>query len=341
MRSFNFSFKNIFSLLFTLILILSLSGCGNSKEKKIGFLYSSDVTARYNIESQHFKDRAEELGAEVIVDHANNNEAVQYEKALEMMEQEIDLLAIIAVNVNTAENIVKEAKARDIPVLAYNRLIPDSELEVYISGNNDQLGKDMAGFVIEKRPQGNYVIQNGDKFDRNAVELMTSIEKTLEPHIKSGRVNILYKTFVEAWDADHAAYELDQILSSAPQKVDAVIAGFDGMAVACIDVLKEYGLAGDVIITGQDAQVESCRRIVEGTQHLTMYHPLKDIAYKAAEVAIDIVNGNNLEKNYDISYTDNGLKEVPTVQISSIPVTRENIDEVLIESGFYDRSDIY
>lgn len=341
MGSTNFCFKNIFSLFFVLILIPALSGCGNSKEKKIGFLYSSDITVRYNIESQHFKERIEELGAELILDHADNNEALQYEKALEMMEQDIDLLTLIAVNVNTADNIIKEAKARDIPVMAYNRLIPDSDLEVYISGNNDQLGKDMAGFVVENRPQGNYVILNGDKFDRNAVELMASIEKTLKPHVQSGRINILYKTYVEAWNGDHAAFELDQILASTPQDVDAVIAGFDGMAVSCIDVLNKYGLAGDVIVTGQDAELESCRRIVEGTQHITMYHPLKDIAYKAAEVAMDIVNGKDLKKNYDISYTNNGFKEVPTVQINSIPVTKENIDEVLIESGFYKRSQIY
>lgn len=336
-----YSTFKILPLFIILILIFGLLGCGKSDQKKIGFLYSSDVTIRFNKESKFFKERAEELGAEVEVAHARDNDALQYDIALEMMENDIDLLALIAVNVNTAENIVKEATARDIPVLAYNRLISNCELDIFISGNNEQLGQDMAGYVVDQKPRGNYVILNGDQFDRNAVELMESIDKTLEPHIEAGRINILYKTYVEGWNPDHAAYELDQVLAATPEPIDAVISCFDGMGVACIEVLEKYGLDGDVIVTGQDAQLESCRRIVEGTQHITMYHPLQEIAYTAAEVAIDMVNGKDLESKYEISYTNNGLIDVPTVQISSIPVTRENLDEVLIESGFYERAQIY
>jgi D-xylose transport system substrate-binding protein len=323
------------------ILTFSLNGCKNGGQKTIGFLYSSDVTIRFNKESQFFKEKAEELGAKVIVDNANDNDALQYQKAIEMMDEGIDFLALIAVNINTAENIVKEAKARDIPVMAYNRLISNSDLDVYISGNNEQLGVDMAGYAISQKPVGNYVILNGDRFDRNAVELMESIEKTLKPHIEAGKINVLYKTYIENWNPEHAAFELDQFLRAQPKPIDALISCFDGMSVACIEVLEKYNLDGKVIVTGQDAQVESCRRIIEGTQHITMYHPLKEIAYKAAEVAVDIIEGKNLEDNYNISFSNNGLKEVPTIKINSIPVTKENIDEVLIESGFYERSEIY
>ncbi|SFE95840.1 substrate-binding domain-containing protein [Thermophagus xiamenensis] len=323
------------------LLMITLSGCGKKDKIKIGFLYNSEVTFRFFLEGNFFKEHAEALGAQVILDHANNNDALQYDKAIEMMDQDIDLLVLVAVNINTAENIVKEAKAQNIPVMAYNRLISNCDLDIYISGNNDQLGKDLIGYVIKQKPKGNYIILNGDRFDRNAVELMTSIDKTLKPHIESGNINVLYKTYIENWNPEHAAFELDQILSVYPQSVDAVISCFDGMSVSCVDVLKKYGLDGKVIVTGQDAQIESCRRIVEGTQHLTLYHPLKDIAYKAAEVAIDIVNGVKLEKKYNITYVNNGFEDVPTVQINSIPVTKENIDEVLIESGFYKREEIY
>ncbi len=331
----------IFSISLFLILLIGLSGCKNQEQKKIGFLYSSNITIRFNKESSFFKERAEELGAEVIVDHANDNDALQYQKAIEMMDEGIDMLVIIAVNINTAENIVKEAKARDIPVMAYNRLIANADQDIYISGNNEQLGKDMAGYAISQRPEGNYIILNGDRFDRNAVELMASLEKTLQPHIDADKINILYKTYIENWNPDHAGYELDQFIRANPEPIDAIISCFDGMSVACIEVLEKYDLDGKVIVTGQDAQVESCRRIVEGTQHMTMYHPLQDIAFTAAEVAMDILNNENLEKKYDITYANNGLKDIPTIQISSIPVTRENIDEVLIESGFYTREEIY
>lgn len=333
--------KRISAPFLFLILLITLGGCDNSDQKKIGFLYSSDVTIRFNKESEFFKERAEELGAEVIVDHANDNAAVQYEKAIEMMENGIDFLTLIAVNVNTAENIVKEAKARDIPVMAYNRLISNSDVDLYISGDNEHLGNEMAGYALEQKPEGNYVILNGDRFDRNAVELMASINETLEPHIESGDINVLYRTYIENWSPEHAGYEFEQFMAANPKPIDAVIACFDGMSVATIEVLEEYGLAGDVIVTGQDANIESCRKIVEGTQHITMYHPLEKIGNTAAEVAIDFLNGVDLEKKYDVTYANNGFKDVPTIQIPSIPVTKENIDEVLIESGFYDRSQIY
>ena len=333
--------SRIISASLFLILITALSGCGNGDEIKMSFLYSSDVTIRFNKESNFFEEKAEELGADVIVDHAEDNAALQYEKAIEMMEKDIDLLALIAVNVNTAENIVKEAKARDIKVMAYNRLISNCDLDAFISGDNDQLGNEMAGYVLEHQPQGNYVILNGDKFDRNAVELMASIDETLEPHIESGDVNILYKTYIQNWSPQHAGYELNQLMAANPKQLDAVIACFDGMGVAAIEVLEKYGRAGDVIVTGQDADMESCRKIVEGTQHITMYHPLEKIASRAAELAIDIAKGEDIEDKYDISYVSNGFKDVPTLKIPSIPVTKDNIDEVLIESGFYDRSEIY
>ncbi|WP_010664299.1 substrate-binding domain-containing protein [Marinilabilia salmonicolor] len=336
--------KLITSILsFTLLVVLftALPSCKKSEGKKIGFLYSSNVTIRFNKESQFFKERAKELGVNVVIDHAGDNDAVQYEKAIQMMEDGIDLLTLIAVNINTAENIVKEAKARDIPVIAYNRLIANSDLDVYISGNNDELGKDMVGYALKQKPSGNYVILNGDRFDKNAVELMESIDETLQPHIDAGKINILYKTFIESWNPVNAAHELEQLMKANPEPIDAIVSCFDGMSVGCIEVLEKYDLAGKVIITGQDAQLESCRRIVEGTQHMTMYHPLKQIAYKAADVAVDILNGEKLDKTHEITYSNNGFKDVPTVQISSIPVTKENIDKVLIESGFYKREEIY
>ncbi|NLX73443.1 MAG: sugar ABC transporter substrate-binding protein, partial [Bacteroidales bacterium] len=97
---------------------------------------------------------------------------------------------------------------------------------------------------------------------------------------------------------------------------------------------------GKVIITGQDAQIESVRDIAAGKQHITMYHPFKEIGYTAAEVAIALIKGERLD-DFNVVYTDNGLKEVPTVQINSIPVTRDNLDLVLIEGGVYTRDEVY
>ncbi len=330
-------YKGLITILTTFTILLS--GCTNEKKIKVGFLYTSDVTARYVKESLFFKERANQLGAEVIIEHADGKEALQYEKAVSMLDAGVDALAIISVNANTVAAIVREAHDRGVPVLGYNRLIPNCDLDLFLSGNNDRLGKAMVDEVLKIKPSGNFIILGGAKDDRNGLELQQSLEKYLEPVIQSGKVKILYKTFVEDWNPDYAAYELKQVLSFTGEKPDAIIAGFDGIADGCIKVLEEYGYA-DVAITGQDAELKAIKNIIAGKQTMTVFHPLKTNAYTGAELTIDLAKGKLPEKSR-LSYVNNGMIDVPTIKIESITITRDNIDEVLIEGGFYTKEEVY
>jgi D-xylose transport system substrate-binding protein len=334
--------KASFILIFLMAFAFSglFSACSSKEDIKIGFLFSSDITYRFVVESNYFAERARQLGAEVIIDQADNNAAVQYQKAMEMKAQGVDMLVLIYINEITANAIVRDFKVDGVPVMAYNRLIPNSDLDVYISGNNQRLGEEMAGYALDRVPNGNYMLFGGDKFDRNAVELQASIDSMLAPSIANGQVKILYKTFTENWDGVNAAFELKQFLDNSAVHPDVILSCFDGMSHEMIGVLKEWDLNGKVIITGQDAQLESVQDIAAGQQHMTMYHPFKEIAYTAAEVAVAIINGDKLD-DFDVVYTDNGLKQVPTVQIASIPVTRENLDKVLIDGGMFKRDEVY
>ena len=330
-------YKGLITLL--TIITITFSGCSNNKKLKLGFLYTSDVTERYVKESNFFKERAEQLGADVIIEHADGKEALQYEKAISMLDAGIDALSLISVNANTAAAIVREAHDRGVPVLAYNRLIPNCELDLFLSGNNERLGKAMVDEVLKVKPTGNFIILGGAKDDRNGLELQQSLEKYLDPVIQSGKVKILYKTFIEDWNIDHAAYELKQVLSLTGEKPDAIFAGFDGIADGCIKVLEEYGYT-DVAITGQDAELRAIKNILADKQTMTVFHPLKTNAYTGAELAIDLANGKLPEKSR-LSYVNNGMVDVPSIKIESITITKDNIDEVLIESGFYTKEEIY
>ncbi|MCA1744662.1 MAG: substrate-binding domain-containing protein [Bacteroidales bacterium] len=334
--------KDSFILVLLVVFAISalFSACSSKEDMKIGFLFSSDITYRFVVESNFFAERARELGAEVIIDQANDNAALQYQKAIEMKEQGIDMLVLIYINEITANAIVRDFKVDGIPVMAYNRLIPNSDLDMYIAGNNKSLGEEMAGYALSKVPHGNYMLFGGDKFDRNAVELQASIDSMLAPSVADGRINILYKTFTENWDGRNAAFELKQFLNNSTTHPDAIISCFDGMSHEMIGVLEEWELDGKVIMTGQDAQLESVRDIATDQQHMSMYHPFKQLAYTAAEVAVAMLNGDNL-KEFDVVSTDNGFKQVPTVQINSVVVTRENLDEILIDGGVFKRSEVY
>lgn len=322
-----------------LILFCTLS-CTNKNEVKLGFLYTSETMYRFFKEGEFFEERAKQLGAEVIVKHGDNNDALQYQIAMEMIDEGIDVLVLVAVNNNTANAIVRDAKDKGVMVIANNRMIPNSELDWFVAGTNKQLGVDLATFAIKNKPSGNYILFGGDRFDKNAEEIQAAMDSILAPQIKSGQINILYRTFIENWDGDNAAFELNQIISSLPEKPDVLLTSNDGMAEGAIKVLEQYGLAGKVLVTGQDCQLQTCKNIIAGKHNISLYHPLKEIGYKTAELAVDMARGENLKK-HKTSMTNNGLKEVPTLNINSIPVTIENIDKVLIEGGAYTREQIY
>jgi D-xylose transport system substrate-binding protein len=324
-------------LVFTSVL---LSGCHQKKELKIGFLYPSKDIVRYYKECNYFKNYAENEGVEVIVKDASNDESLQLAQAKELISQGVNALVVIAVNVNTAVGIVRESNENDIPIMAYNRMIENSDLDFFVGSNSDLIGKVMVDAVIKEKPRGNFVILGGDKFDKNGEDLQVAIKKYLKPHIENGNVNIVYETFIEQWSSEVAAFEMEKVVDLYGVDIDAVFAGFDGMADGVINVLKKHSMEGKVAVTGQDAEIRGCKNIINGMQTVTVFHPLKKGASKAAEIAIKLVKGESVD-DYKNSSEFNGLKDVSTYRVNSVAVTKDNIDEVLISSGFYKKEELY
>lgn len=331
--------KQVINLIIILVAIFTV-GCKQKEQLTIGFLYPSEVTVRYNKESSFFKDYCATQGVKVIIKTASDDESIQIELANEMIEQKVDALVIIAANINTAGAIVRNAHAEGIPVMAYNRMIKNSDVDFFVASNNDIIGKAMVDAVLKEKPSGNFVILGGDKFDKNGEELQVAVKKYLKPKVDNKKVNIVYETFIEKWDRNIAAFEMEKVLQLNGDNIDAVIAGYDGMASSVIEVLQNYGLAGSVAVTGQDAELEACKNVIAGYQTVTIFHPLKSIAEKGAEIAIEMAKGKNLD-NFVNSADFNGLKEVPTHRVNSIPVNKNNIEEVLVGSGFYTKKELF
>jgi len=325
--------------LFLSVLFIS-PGCTNKKNLKIAFLYPSKTIERFRKESEFFKAYAEKQGIEVIIKDSEVDETLQKAQASEIIEQGVDAIVIIAVNVNTGAAIVREAKENDVKVLAYNRMITNSDVDFFVASSNDQIGKSMVDAVIKEKKGGNFVILGGDKFDKNGLDLQNAIKKHLKPYVDKGDVNIVYESFIEQWSDEIARFEMQKVISLYGTDIDAVISGFDGMSEAAIEVLEKYDLAGKVAVTGQDAELRGCRNIVKGYQTMTLYHPLKTIAESAAEIAIELAKGKNL-KEFVNSTENNGYKDVPTHRVNSIIITKDNIDKELIDTGIYTSEEVY
>ncbi|WP_185969069.1 substrate-binding domain-containing protein [Carboxylicivirga sp. M1479] len=326
----------------TVIVLIIFNACQSDEAIKLGFLYSTSNTERYVKEAGFFKEYVENNGAQVLVEHGEGDEAIQYQKAIAMFDEGIDGLALIAVNANTAAAIVREGKERGVKVIAHNRLVTNCDLDFFVSGDNTAIGKMMVDEIIKAKPSGTAVILGGDKYDRNAVGMGIAINEYLKPHIQSGNIEVLYETYIEDWSIDNAAFELDQVISNTGEVPDIIFAGYDGMAQGCIQVLEKHGVEKPVYITGQDATLEGVRNIVAGKQQMTAYHPSKETAYKSAEVLMMLVNNDSGLKSMHSGFVNNGQKDVPNVRVSSIAITKDNIDKVLIqETASYTRDEVY
>ncbi len=332
--------KNLGLVLFILLAIVSITGCKQEEGLKIAFLYPAEEWVRFNKEAHFFKDYAEKNGVEVILETADNDESIQIQRANELFEKGIDALVLIAVNVNTAAAIVRNAHDADVPVMAYNRMIQNSEVDFFVASSNDLIGKLMVDALIKEKPNGNYVLLGGDLFDKNGEQLQRAVKKYLDPHIKNGSVNLVYETFIEKWSGEVAAFEMEKVISLYGDDIDAVIAGYDGMSGSVIEVLKKYNLAGKVAVTGQDAEINACKDILNGYQTMTVFHPLKTIAEKGAEIAIEMAKGKKLD-DYKNSSDFNGTYDIPTHRVNSIMVTKDNMEEVLVKSGFYKKEQLF
>lgn len=269
---------------------------------------------------------------------ANNDDALQIEQGMKALDNGAAMLIISCVNGNTIAPLVREATGRGVPVIAFNRLINNVDYDLYFTGNNADNGRLFAESVLKAKPFGKYVILAGDRFDKNGVEQRMAIDSILKPHIANGDVKLVYETYIENWEKRIAEYEIEQVIQTVPD-IDVVIAGSDPIADGVINVLKKYGLAGKVLVTGQDADLSAAQSINNGNQYMTIYHPHKVLGYKVAELAIELLKGKE-GKDFADSYTYNGLTKIPTIQVKSVLVTKETIEKELIATKEYTWNEI-
>lgn len=314
------------------------NGDGKKEGLKIGLSVSDLTLERWQHDRDFFVEKAKELGADVLVQSANGDEAKQLSQIQNMLSQNIDVLVIIAINSDSLSTVVDQAKAEGIPVLAYDRLINNSEIDAYVSFDNVKVGEMQAQTLVKKVPKGNYFLMGGSPTDNNAKMFRQGQMNIIQPLVDKGDIKIVGDQWVKNWDANEALKIMENALTANKNKIDVVVASNDNTAGGAIQALKAQGLAGKVAISGQDADLAGVQRIAEGTQTMTVYKPIKAIATKSAEVAVQL--GNKEEVKSD-STVNNGKVEVPFIKLDPIQVTKDNIVETIIKDGFHKFDDVY
>jgi len=324
--------RTLLQILTIAVLITGIFSCSGKESFTVGYLIPSADRIRFVTEGNFMKERLQELGIQTIIKEAEDNDALQLEQGYEMLKQGVDLLVIVAINGNTIAPLVREAMSRGVKVVAYNRLINNTDFDLFVTGDNEDIARLLCQAALTRKPTGNYVVLAGDRFDRNGFELKQHIDSILKPHVDAGRINILYESYIERWNREIASFEMEQVVSAHGTNIDAVIACNDDMGIGAFQVLEKYNTAQGVVITGQDASLNFVRGVYNGDLTMTIYHPHNTLGYQIAESISLLLAGKNTS---DIANAEtfNGSATIPTFKIKSVAVTRENLDEVLIKSG--------
>jgi D-xylose transport system substrate-binding protein len=305
----------------------------------IGLSLDTVREERWQRDRDQFVAHAESLGAKVLVQVANNDDARQNAQAENLLTQGVNVLVVAPHNSESAATIVAAAHRAGVPVIAYDRLINGCDLDLYISFDNLRVGEMQAEYALARRPKGNYVLIAGAPTDNNAHLYHEGQMKVLQPAIDRGDIHVVGDQWANDWQPVEALKIMENALTRNGNRVDAVVVSNDGLAGGAIQALSEQKLAGKVVVTGQDAELAACQRVVAGSQSMTVYKPIHALAARGAEVAILLAKQQPVP---DATRTlNNGFKEVPAILITPVAVDRDHLAGTVIADGFHTLADVY
>jgi len=330
-----------------LALVLVAAGCGGDGGggKKIALLLPENHTPRYEANDRpDFEAKVKDLCSDckILYSNAVQDAAKQQNQADAALTQGADVLVVDAVDAGSAGAIVKKAKAKGVPVVSYDRLITNSDVDYYISYDNAGVGKLQGDTLIKGlksvgKPTGPVVLLAGDPADNNAKLFKGGAQKAL----KAGGVTIAKSFDTPGWLADKAQNEMQQAITALGNGGFAgVLASNDDLGGAAIAAMKSAGIKPSTRpTTGQDATVAGLQRILTGEQYMTVWKAIKPEAGGAAEIAVALAKGDNVRSGLINQQVDNGKKKVPSVILTPVAVEKSNVDTV-VKGGDVTASDL-
>ncbi|MBR5647046.1 MAG: substrate-binding domain-containing protein [Treponema sp.] len=334
-------------LFFICILCLSCSRKINKNEsnksdekieskKVIGFSIDTLAIERWQRDLDVFTSRVREMDAEVIVQNAGNSIDEQKRQLMYLAERNVDVLVILPKNAVSLTETISKIRAKGIPVISYDRLILNCDIDLYITINSEKVGELMAQGTMNRTKGNSWFCFLGPEEDFNMTLIKNGIDKTI-----SGRgikINHLYYT--NGWDYDLAFQEMSRLI--ADNRIpDAIICGNDAVASSIIQAVKQFYRGKHICICGQDADIAACQNIIQREQDFTVYKPISKLAELTAEYAVNLANGKTISQ-LDIKDTiNNGTGDIPVVWLEPQIVDSSNMDKVIIDSGFHSHNEVY
>jgi D-xylose transport system substrate-binding protein len=322
-------------VLFVVCCASGFAADGNARspreKPKIGFLMDSLKVERWQTDFQSFDKRAQELGAVVVMEDSDGNDDLQLKQAQKLLDAHVNALVIVPHDTVKAVRIVELAKSKGVPVLSYERLIRDSDVDFFVGVDAIAIGGLQASALSTVAPKGNYVLLEGSPTDPNSHLMLQGQKKILQPFVVRGDIKIIAEIWCPDWNPSEAYTRVSDLLAKNHDPIAAIVASNDGTAGGAIQALEERKLDGKVAVSGQDADLAAIIRILKGTQSMTVYKPITSIAAQAADAAVALANGKKPASSGTVS---NGKRDVPSFLGPIITVNKNNISHTVIKDGF-------
>jgi len=351
-----FAFIRQLRVLFSFLILVAtfgLTGCtgGSSvpaetnsstagEKVRIGFSMATLKEERWQRDHDAFQAHCEKLHVECVITVANGDAGRQLNDVENLLTRGIDVLVVAPHDATQAASMVEKAKARNVPVISYDRLINSDKLDLYVSHQIPVVGRKIAEYALEHAPKGNYIMVYGASTDNNAHIIKREQLAVLQPAIDRGDIKIVADQHAADWKPEEALKIVENALTQNGNDIAAVVASNDGTASGAASALQNRGLTGKVLLTGQDAEKSALQRIAEGKQTMTVYKPIVPLATAAVEAAVALARRQPLS-NVTAFRNDANGKDVPALLLSVIVVDRSNLEETVIKDGFATFDEVY
>jgi D-xylose transport system substrate-binding protein len=309
---------------------------------KIGFAMDTVKEERWQRDQSAFQKRCDELKAQVecVITVADNKADKQLSDVEQLLTQGINVLVIAPHDATQAAQMVDKAKEKGVPVISYDRLINSDKIDLYISHQVPVIGRKIAEYALQHVPKGNYVMVYGASTDNNAVIMKKEQLAILQPAIDKGDIKIVADQFITDWKTEEAQKFAENALTRNNNDIQAFVVSNDGMANGVVSALGPKGLAGKILVTGQDAQISALQLIAEGKQTMTIYKPIIPLASGAVDAAIKLAKKESLADAKPFM-NDVLKKEVPAILLEVMVVDKNNLMATVIKDGYASYEDVY
>jgi D-xylose transport system substrate-binding protein len=320
--------------------------------KNVGILLpESDSSARYEAYDRPLLEKEiKQAIPDVAIQYANanNNSDTQQNQVEAALMQGACILVVGPQDGNKAAVIVQRAKASQVPAIAYDRLILDSDTAFYVSFDNDRVGELQGQYIVDQfrkgafglKPGANLAMINGAQTDNNALQFREGALTALQPLIDSKEIDLVFDRYTPNWDSARAQSSMEGILTQQKNNVQIAYVANDGLANTVIAALRAQNLDGRVLVTGQDATITGIQNILMGDQAMTVYKPIAKQAQVTAQLVAALSNGTDLGALVNGQTALQSGGQVASVLLEPIAVDKSNIRQTVIADGYLTREQI-